>query len=81
MAYNLRPRIYKRPDSDREEIGLIAEEVDEAGLKHVVVYDAEGRPDALAYDLLVAPLIHVVKEQKERIDALEARVAALEQPR
>ena len=81
MTYSLRPRIYKRPDGDREEIGLIAEEVDEVGLKHVVVYDAEGRPDALAYDRLVAPLIQVVKDQRERIDALEARVAALEQPR
>ena len=81
MMYSLRPRIYKRPDGDREEIGLIAEEVDEVGLKHVVIYDAEGRPDALAYDRLVAPLIQVVKDQKERIDALEARVAALEQPR
>ena len=81
MTYSLRPRIYKRPDGDREEIGLIAEEVDEVGLKHVVIYDAEGRPDALAYDRLVAPLIQVVKDQRERIDALEARVAALEQPR
>lgn len=81
MTYSLQPRIYNRPDNDSQEIGLIAEEVHDVGLKHVVIYDTQGRPDALAYDRLVVPLVQVVKDQKDRIDALEARIVALEQPK
>lgn len=81
MTYSLQPRIYNRPNNDSQEIGLIAEEVHDVGLKHVVIYDTQGRPDALAYDRLVVPLVQVVKDQKDRIDALEARIVALEQPK
>lgn len=58
-------------DGTQKFAGLIAEEVDAAGLEEFVQYDDEGRPDSLAYANMVALLIKAIQE-------LEARVAALE---
>lgn len=65
------------------ELGLIAEELDEAGLHEFVVYDPDGVPEGIEYSMLVVALQAVVRwlaariEQHEvRIDALEARLAS-----
>ena len=75
----LRPVFYKG-NSNGDEIfaGLIAEEVNDAGLNEFVQYDDEGRPDALAYGNMAALLIAAIKDLKNENDALKARVAALE---
>ena len=52
-------------------LGLIAEEIEEAGLKCAVTYDAEGLPDGYDERVLLAALVHHVSD-------LEARLAALE---
>ncbi|GAB2329222.1 tail fiber domain-containing protein [Streptomyces variabilis] len=78
----LRPRLYDRkpteekPDARKDEYGLIAEEVAET-LPQIVTYDEEGRIDALRYDLLGVALLPVVKDQEQRIKALEARIEGL----
>jgi hypothetical protein len=59
-------------DPDLIHVGLIAEEVDEAGLKAFVVYDDKGRPEALEYDRMVALLIAEVQALRKRVAALEA---------
>ena len=58
--------------------GLIAEEVHEAGLTEFVVYDDEGRPDALHYAPMVSLAFKAIQEQQAIIEDLRARLAALE---
>lgn len=63
---------YRAKGSARQEIGLIAEEV-EAVVPEVVSYEADGRDVAgLDYARLVAVLIEAVKEQQRQIDELRA---------
>lgn len=64
-------------DDAAEHIGFIAEEI-HAETPEFVVLDAEGRPDALKYDRMVAGLHAVVKHQAEQIADLTARLNALE---
>jgi hypothetical protein len=65
----LRPVIYTSKGGDDTRFGgLIAEEVDKAGLTDFVVYDDEDRPDALHYGQMVALL---VKGQQELAQKLE----------
>jgi hypothetical protein len=56
----------------RHDLGLIAEEVGEV-LPELVTYDGADA-SSLDYARLVAVLIEAVKEQQERIEALEARI-------
>lgn len=68
----LRPVSYKgkdQRDGDTVFAGLIAEEVDSAGLTEYVVYDEDGRPDALHYSQMVALLINAIKELNAKIEA------------
>ena len=55
------------------QFGLIAEEVHDAGLNHLVYYDAEGKPDGVAYEKLSLELINIVKKLDARIKVLEGR--------
>jgi hypothetical protein len=78
----LRPVFYKgknkEADGDKQFAGLIAEEVDEVGLKEFVVYDKDGSPDALDYSHMVALAFKAIQEQDVQIKSLTARLAALE---
>ncbi|WP_454112838.1 hypothetical protein [Microbacterium maritypicum] len=72
--------VYKR---EPRELGLIAEEVDAAGLHEFVIYDADGVPEGIEYSMLVVALQAIVRwlaeridQQQQRIDRLEQRVAA-----
>jgi hypothetical protein len=58
--------------------GLIAEEVDAAGLNEFVQYAADGSPDALAYGNMVSLCVKAIQEQQALITALTARIEALE---
>lgn len=60
-------------DDHRRYGGLIAEELDAAGLKEFVVYDEDGAPDAIQYGNMVSLLINAVKELSAKVAALEAR--------
>lgn len=83
----LRPVVYDRKDVTNEdgsvkegrkdEVGLIAEEVEAAGLDWLVNY-LDGEVDGLRYDLLGVALVPVVQRQAEQISALEERLARLE---
>jgi hypothetical protein len=72
-------------DTDKLLGGLIAEEVDEAGLQEFVIYDDQKRPDALHYAQMVSLCVKSIQElktivdaQAETINALTARIVALE---
>jgi hypothetical protein len=62
------------------DIGLIAEEVEKA-VPDLVIYDKEGKPDAVKYDKIAVYLLELVKAQQEQIDALKAKLEKLESNR
>jgi hypothetical protein len=77
----LQPVTYRsRGDLDGDTVfpGLIAEQLHEIGLEEFVVYDDDGRPDAIRYPQLAALFVAAFKDQAAQIDALTQRVAALE---
>ena len=78
----LRPVTYKEKRAEDEGSkrfgGLIAEEVDAAGLSEFVEYALDGSPDALAYGNMVSLCIKAIQEQQDQIKELQAKVAALE---
>lgn len=53
--------------------GLIAEDVHDAGLGHLVRYDNNGAVESVHYDLLAVELLGVIKRLSARIEALEAQ--------
>lgn len=72
-ALLLRPVRFKGiNDGNTEYAGLIAEEVHAAGLTEFVVYDDQGRPDALHYPLFVALLLNTVRDLNARLEAIGA---------
>jgi hypothetical protein len=73
----LRPVRFQWTTTSQEDIGLIAEEV-EGLLKDMVIYDQEGRPDAVKYDKVSLYLLQVVKDLKSENESLRQRVDALE---
>ena len=73
-----RPIKFRGIDDDASvplEAGLSAESLHDAGYEYAVRYD-EGHwgetPRGIYYDQLVSPLIKIVKDLKDRIEALEA---------
>lgn len=85
LIYKLRPRKFRLIDGNGKlRFGLVAQEVkaalDELGIVDADLY-GDDNPESLSlvYEELIAPLIAAVQTQKGRIDALEARLAALEE--
>ena len=72
IVSGLRGVTFDWKDTDKREIGLIAEEVHKV-LPEVVCYD-NNRPAALDYPKLTALLIECVKELQTKIDFLEKKV-------
>lgn len=60
-------------------VGLVAEEVAEA-LPEMVTYDADGNPDAVAYDRLAVALLEVVRHLAERVSALDGKTVPSRTP-
>ncbi|GEL95352.1 tail fiber domain-containing protein [Cellulomonas composti] len=77
---DIRPRTWvdkgAPPDAPRY-FGAIAEELHDLGLAHLVAYDDEGRPEAIAYDRVAIALIPVVRDAVDRLAVLEQRLEAL----
>ena len=57
----------------QQTLGLIAEEIVEAGLGCAVTYDGEGLPDGYDERVLIAALLHRVNDLEARLAALESR--------
>lgn len=75
----LQPKYYKsNTDGDLQFAGLIAEDVHDAGLTEFVQYNTAGEPDALAYSNMVTLAFKAIQELNAKVEALEARIAALE---
>jgi hypothetical protein len=73
----LQPKRFKWKSTGQEDVGLIAEEVEQQ-IPDLVIYDNEGRPDAVKYDAVTLYLLELVKEQQKKIETLEAKLDKLE---
>lgn len=74
---DLQPVRFKYKDSGQEDVGLIAEQVEEH-VSDLVIYDNQGRPDAVKYDRLGVYLLEVVKQLKAENNRLKDRIDQLE---
>ena len=75
LVDNVANKMQQASDEYRDQI--IAEELAATELKAAVGYDKNGRPDAINYSLLVAPLIRIVQDQNEKITYLQKKVKKL----
>ena len=65
------PKTYTRPGAaKRWELGYIAEEFEELGLKKLVYYDREGKPDGINYAKICMYLLEIVKDHEQKIETL-----------
>jgi len=87
-VFKLRPVSFEYKESGQKDIGLIAEEVEKIS-PDLVIYDGEGRPDAVKYDKVALYLLSVVKNQqvekdvaieslKKENEDIKARLVAME---
>ena len=61
----------------RVELGGIAEQVAEQGLEHLVIRDADGRPDAIDRAAFTFAVLALAQEQAARLDTQAAQIADL----
>lgn len=74
----LKPRRYKHIACDSEDIGFVAQEVEEIVPEVVTGGEDESTGKGLAYGHLTAILTKAVQELSEKIDKLEARMTTIE---
>lgn len=63
------------------ELGLIAEELDAAGLHEFVIYDESGEPEGIEYGMLVVALLAVDRAQRRELDEIRERLDRMESDR
>ncbi|EPF18948.1 tail fiber domain-containing protein [Microcystis aeruginosa] len=80
---SLEPKAYQMKEGhgneDEWQFGYIAEELDQLGLKSLVVYDKSGRPDGIQYKKMCIYLNEVLKNQQNYLERLENKVNELNQ--
>jgi hypothetical protein len=76
QVQNLQSVRFEWKKTGEEDIGLIAEDVEEV-VPDLVRYDDEGMPGGVRYNKLAVYLLEVVKSQQERIATLEKEIAEL----
>lgn len=77
VVLKLKPVRFEWISSEQEDIGLIAEDVEQA-IPDLVIYDKDGKPDAVKYDRVAIYLLELVRAQQEEIKTLKAKVEQLE---
>ena len=70
----LEPRSFEYERNGTEDVGVIAEQVDEH-VPEIVAYDDEGRPDGVKYDRIGVYLVPEVEENRDRLDDLDETTA------
>ena len=74
----LKPRRYKHKECNTEDIGFVAQEVEQIVPEVVTGGEDESTGKGLAYGHLTAILTKAVQELSEKIDKLEARMTTIE---
>jgi len=78
LVLKLEPVRFRWKGNSAEDIGLIAEDVDLV-IPELVVYDTDGRPDAVKYDKITLYLLATVKEQSHAIERMKAELRGIRQ--
>jgi hypothetical protein len=78
VLFDYKENVLDGDESRFNHVGLIAEDVDDAGLTHLVYKDPDGTINGVAYERLAVDLLVVVKELNNKINDLETRLATLE---
>lgn len=73
-----KPVSYRFAGTAMSTIGYIAEDLHDAGLTDLVVYDTNGRPDGIKYDRLGIYALELVKRQGEEITSLRDQMMLLD---
>ena len=60
------------------ELGLIAEDLHDAGLHEFVIYDDAGMPEGIEYGMLVVALLAAARAQRSEIAAIHERLDRME---
>ncbi len=73
-------KTYTRPNvPGHQEIGCIAEEFLNAGLKNLVFYDEHDQPDGINYEKISLYLLEILKDNAQKLKDYESRIHQLEQ--
>lgn len=78
LMFRYRQAVAELGDEAPVEIGLIAEQLHDAGLTAFVFYDADGKPEGVHYELWALAVHAAVRHVNERLNTLEERLAKLE---
>lgn len=82
IARRTRLRINEGEDYVPErEVGLIAEDLDDAGLHEFVIYDEHGKPEGIEYGMLTVALLAVERAQRRELDEIRERLDRIESDR
>ena len=65
-------------DQTLDHFGIVADEVDQAGIKELVSYGIDGQVEGFQYERLTVVLLKAIQEQQALITTLTARITALE---
>lgn len=79
VSYRLKAAVYGDGWEDAPiDVGVIAEELIDAGLAEFVVFDQDDQPLSVHYERLALVAIGALQETLDRLDTIEARLGALE---
>jgi hypothetical protein len=73
VTFDYKAEVLEEDDQENRfnQFGMIAEDLHDAGLTHLVHYNEEEQPQAINYELLAVELLGVIKNLDARIRALE----------
>lgn len=77
VSYRLRSWVFGSEDAPTD-VGVIAEELIDAGLSEFVVFDGDGKPLSVHYERLALVAIGALQELAHGVDLLTQRLDALE---
>ena len=64
----------EQDDQTKDHFGIVADEVDAAGLKELVTYGADGEVEGFQYERLTVVLLKAIQELKAEVDSLKSQL-------
>ena len=61
-------------DQTKDHFGIVADEVDAAGIKELVSYGADGEVEGFQYERLTVVLLKAIQELKAEVDSLKSQL-------
>lgn len=78
MTYRFKPEYLGGNGIGELEVGVMAEDLHDLGLRWLVSYDEAFRPESVRYDRIALAILPLVQHHEDRIAALEATIADIE---